>query len=67
MPLVALHAVKPAAVHGNHGALHINQIVLAQMLSFLTIKDCATLCVFLQDSYGMFHLGREGSIVIACQ
>jgi hypothetical protein len=30
---VTLHAVKPAAVHGNHGALHVNQIVLAQIAS----------------------------------
>jgi hypothetical protein len=40
--LVALHAVEAAAVHRYDGTLHINQIVLAQMLSFLTIKDCAT-------------------------
>src|SRR5918995_1888950 len=40
--LVTLHAVKPAAMDRHHGTLHINQIVLAQMLSFPTIKDCAT-------------------------
>jgi hypothetical protein len=39
--LVALHAVKPAAVNRYHGALHVNQIVLAQILSF-PIKECAT-------------------------
>ena len=27
---VALHAVETAAVHRDHGALHVNQIVLAQ-------------------------------------
>jgi hypothetical protein len=32
--LVALHAVKPAAVDGYDCALHINQIILAQLLSF---------------------------------
>ena len=32
--LVALHAVKPAAVNRNDCALHINQIILAQLLSF---------------------------------
>ena len=30
---VALHAVKAATVDGNHGALHVNQIVLAQSAS----------------------------------
>ncbi len=39
---VALHAVKSAAVHGNHGALHINEIVLAQLLAVLSFKQ--TLC-----------------------
>jgi hypothetical protein len=32
--LVALHAVKTAAVDRNDCALHINQIILAQLLSF---------------------------------
>ena len=27
---IALHAVKPAAVNRYHGALHINEVVLAQ-------------------------------------
>ena len=35
MALVALHTVKPAAVNRHDSALHINQIVLAQTLSFL--------------------------------
>jgi hypothetical protein len=30
---IALHAVKPAAVHRDHGSLHVNQIVLAQTAS----------------------------------
>jgi hypothetical protein len=30
---VALHSVKTATVDGNHGALHVNQIVLAQTAS----------------------------------
>jgi hypothetical protein len=38
--LVALHAVQTAAVDRNHGALHIDQIILAQLLPF-PIKDCA--------------------------
>jgi len=33
--LVALHAIQPAAVNRHHRALDINQIVLAQTLSFL--------------------------------
>ena len=30
---VALHAVKTAAMHRDHGALHVNQIILAQLLA----------------------------------
>ena len=30
---VALDPVQPAAVDGDHGALHVNEIVLAQMLA----------------------------------
>jgi hypothetical protein len=40
MALVALHAVQTAAVDRYHSALHVNQIILAQLLSF-PIKDCA--------------------------
>ena len=32
--LIALHAIKPAAVNRHDCALHINQIILAQLLSF---------------------------------
>ena len=41
---VALHAVQPAAVHRHHGALHVNEIVLAQSASdpFLSNNYCAT-------------------------
>ncbi len=42
MALVTLHTVKPAAVNRYHCALHVYQIVLAQVLSF-PIKYCATL------------------------
>src|SRR4029453_8257287 len=38
--LGALHAVQTAAVDRNHGALHIEQIMLAQLRAF-PIKDCA--------------------------
>ena len=30
---IALHAVKTAAVDRDHGALHINEIILAQLLA----------------------------------
>ena len=30
---VTLHAVKPATMHGYHCALHVDQIVLAQLLA----------------------------------
>jgi hypothetical protein len=33
--LIALHTVEPAAVNRHDRALHVNQIVLAQILSFL--------------------------------
>jgi hypothetical protein len=39
--LVALHAVETAGVDRNHGTLHVDEIILAQLLSF-PIKDCAT-------------------------
>jgi hypothetical protein len=39
--LVALHAIEPAAVDRHDRALHVNQIILAQLLPF-PIKDCAT-------------------------
>jgi hypothetical protein len=38
--LVTLDAVKPATVYRHDRALHVNQIILAQLLSF-PIKDCA--------------------------
>ncbi|HWK11797.1 MAG TPA: hypothetical protein VNR64_17180 [Vicinamibacterales bacterium] len=38
MALIALHAVQTAAVDRYDRALHINQIVLAQILSFLKSK-----------------------------
>jgi hypothetical protein len=39
---VTLHAVKPAAVHRNDGALHIDEIVLAQIwLAVLSGFQCS--------------------------
>jgi hypothetical protein len=39
--LVALDAIQTAAVDRHDRALHVNQIILAQLLPF-PIKDCAT-------------------------
>jgi flavin-dependent dehydrogenase len=39
---ITLHAVQPATVNGHDGALHVNQIILAQLLAVLSIKQ--TLC-----------------------
>ena len=39
---VTLHPVQPATVHGDDSALHVNQIILAQLLAVLSIKQ--TLC-----------------------
>ena len=36
---VTLHAVKPSAMHGYDGALHVNQIILAQLLANPFIQD----------------------------
>ena len=41
--LVTLDAVKTPAVNRHDRALHVNQIILAQLLPF-PIKDCATFC-----------------------
>jgi hypothetical protein len=49
---VTLHAVKPSAMHGHDGALHINQIVLAQLLANPFIygdKHCATQSIWLSS------------------
>jgi hypothetical protein len=40
--LVALHSIQPTAMDRHNRALHVDQIILAQLLSF-PIKDCATL------------------------
>ncbi len=40
MALITLHAVETATVDRDNRALHVNQIILAQKLSF-PIKDCA--------------------------
>ena len=71
MSLVALHAIQPAAVNRHDGTLHINQIILAQLLSF-PIKDCAISQTILANSsveitHCLLHATRERSVVIAFQ
>jgi hypothetical protein len=36
---VTLHAIKPATVHGDDCALHVNQIILAQLLANPFVSD----------------------------
>jgi hypothetical protein len=43
---VALDPVEPSTVHCHHGALHVNQVVLAQKLAFPAFLDDVFLCVF---------------------
>src|SRR5581483_1405583 len=43
MASVALHAVEPAAVHGDDRPLHVDQIVLAQILVTLSLKSEAVI------------------------
>ena len=70
MALVALHAIEATAVHGDDGTLHINQIVLAQMLSFLQSKivpHSTPFCKGLEAADGGFDAGGECGVVIASQ
>ena len=69
MALITLHAIQPAAVNRYDRALHVNQIILAQLLPF-PIKDCATLSFdkansTLQSSYRAFDLCRKFSVIVA--
>ena len=69
--LVALHAVQAAAVNRYHGTLHVNQIILAQLLSF-PIKDCAILWTHkansaLQSPYRGLDFVRQLRVIIAFQ
>jgi hypothetical protein len=71
MALVALHAVQAAAVDRDDGALHVNQIILAQVLSF-PIKDCATTGTGLANSalhllYRILYLPGHGGVITAIQ
>lgn len=67
VPLVALHAIQTAAVDRHDRPLHINQIVLAQMLSFLTINNCATPGRQLQGSYRVLDLFGQRTVVVTSQ
>ena len=68
--LVALDTIKPAAVDRHDRTLHINQIVLAQMLSSLQSKivpHLAPICKHLQRADCRFDLSRQRSVVVAGQ
>jgi hypothetical protein len=47
---VTLHSVEPATVHGDDGALHVNQIILAQLLANPFCRQ--TLCHICIWSFG---------------
>jgi len=68
--LVALHAVKTSAVDRHDRTLHVNQIVLAQMLSSLQSKivpHLARKSKHLQGPDGRFDLCRERGVVVTGQ
>ena len=46
MTSVALHAIKPAAMHRDDSTLHVDQIVLAQLLAILSNKHYAIAIAF---------------------
>ena len=47
---ITLHPVQPTTVHGDDSALHVNQIILAQLLAN----------PFVQDNYYAASLGSPG-------
>jgi hypothetical protein len=70
MALVTLHAIQTATVDRHDCPLHINQIVLAQMLSFLQSKIVPRLtpfCKDLQRTDGRFDATGKFRVVVACQ
>ena len=69
--LIALHTVKTAAVNRHDRALHVDQIILAQLLPF-PVKDCAIFWMPLANSSVQFanrpfHPRRVGGVIIAGQ
>jgi hypothetical protein len=69
--LIALHTVKTAAVNRHDRALHVDQIILAQLLPF-PVKDCAIFQLPLANSSVQLpnrplHLRRIGSVIVAGQ
>lgn len=68
--LVALDTIEPSAVDRHDRPLHINQIVLAQMLSSLQSKIVpyfARKCKQLQRAHRGLDLGRKRGVVVAGQ
>ncbi len=71
MALIALDSIKPSAMDRNDRALHVDQIILAQLLSFL-IKDCAifrpgSAISSLEGADGLFHLTGKRCVITAFQ
>jgi hypothetical protein len=69
--LIALHAVETAAVNRHDRALHVNQIILAQLLPF-PVKDCATFGPLLANSsvefpYRLFNERCICRVIVAFQ
>ena len=70
VPLVTLHAVETSAMDRHDRSLHINQIVLAQMLSSLQSKIVPRLAPkskHLQRADRGFDPGRELGVVVTGQ
>jgi len=69
MPLVTLHAVKAAAMHRYHGALYVNQIVLAQKLSFQSkiVPHSGRHYQTQQPTHRSLDLCRQRFVLIAAQ
>ena len=69
--LIALHAVKTAAVNRHDCALHVNQIILAQLLPF-PVKDCAIFTRLIANSsvqppHRLLHERGMCCVIIALQ
>ena len=58
---VTLHSVEPATVHGDDGALHVNQIILAQLLANPFCRQ--TLCHRPSCPVGELPSWRVGELV----
>jgi hypothetical protein len=72
--LIALHAVKTAAMNRHNRALHVNEIVLTQLLSFQSkiVPHLSSLRKLSgipnsESSYRVLDVSRKRGVVIALQ